>query len=523
MLILTENASTDRQGLRRPDPGGQRPAHHQRGPATQPALRGRPRRRGRARRRRRRAGRRDRLPRREAPRCSSTTRCSTPRVDQEGQRRVRPHRPGLSTAARRRHADAHAGRPRRGSAGLSAAPPTVVPCGILHTSDWHLGRSFHREGMLGAPGGVRRPPARRRRARAGRPGGRRRRRLRPGAAATSTRSRLADEAFARLAASRARVVRHQRQPRLRPAARVRLPADRRRRRPHPHRRRARSARPVLLDDDHGPVAVYGLPYLDPDAAPRAVGAARPLPRGGAHRGDARGSAPTSPRRPGDPLGRAGPRVRRRLRSPATPSATSASAASRMVPTSVFDGVDYAALGHLHGRAHAHRPRPLQRLAAGLLLLRGRATQGLLAGRPRRRRRAPRAEFVEAPVPRPLARLRGDARRRCSPTPRSPATSTSWVQATLTDDTRPAAGDGPAARAASRTPCRSPSSPTDRPSRTPRRSRAPRGRSDHDIALDFVAELRGVPATDAESALLRRRLRRLLRRPRPRRPASTGGA
>ena len=29
-----------------------------------------------------------------------------------------------------------------------------------------------------------------------------------------------------------------------------------------------------------------------------------------------------------------------------------------------------------------------------------------------------------------------------------------------------------------------------------------GRSDHDIALDFVADLRGVPASDVESALLR---------------------
>ena len=35
--------------------------------------------------------------------------------------------------------------------------------------------------------------------------------------------------------------------------------------------------------------------------------------------------------------------------------------------------------------HPHRPRPLQRLAARLLLLRGPAPQGQLAGRPRRRR------------------------------------------------------------------------------------------------------------------------------------------
>ena len=38
-----------------------------------------------------------------------------------------------------------------------------------------------------------------------------------------------------------------------------------------------------------------------------------------------------------------------------------------------------------------------------------------------------------------------------------------------------------------------------------------GRSDHDIALDFVAELRGAPASAAESALLLEAVRRLLRR------------
>ena len=31
--------------------------------------------------------------------------------------------------------------------------------------------------------------------------------------------------------------------------------------------------------------------------------------------------------------------------------------------------------------------------------------------------------------------------------------------------------------------------------------APRGRSDHQISLDFVAEMRGAPASDDESALM----------------------
>ena len=61
-------------------------------------------------------------------------------------------------------------------------------------------------------------------------------------------------------------------------------------------------------------------------------------------------------------------------------------------------------------------------------------------------------------------------------------------------------DGAAPRAASRTrSCWRSHRPT------PAGTTAPRarthGRSDHEIALDFVADLRGAPATEAESALL----------------------
>ena len=33
---------------------------------------------------------------------------------------------------------------------MSALVPTVAGVRLLHTSDWHLGRSFHREDLLGA-------------------------------------------------------------------------------------------------------------------------------------------------------------------------------------------------------------------------------------------------------------------------------------------------------------------------------------------------------------------------------------
>ena len=65
---------------------------------------------------------------------------------------------------------------------------------------------------------------------------------------------------------------HQRQPRLRPAAGLQLPADRRGRRVHLRTDAAAVGTPVLLEDEHGPVAVYGIPYLDPDAGRASPGA-----------------------------------------------------------------------------------------------------------------------------------------------------------------------------------------------------------------------------------------------------------
>ena len=41
-----------------------------------------------------------------------------------------------------------------GSRQLSVGIPRVGPVRILHTSDWHLGRSFHRVGMLDAQAAV---------------------------------------------------------------------------------------------------------------------------------------------------------------------------------------------------------------------------------------------------------------------------------------------------------------------------------------------------------------------------------
>ena len=255
---------------------------------------------------------------------------------------------------------------------------------ILHTSDWHLGRSFHREGMLGhqaayvdhllevveaervdlvvVAGDVYD-------------------RALPHVDAV----RLADETLARLAASRAQVVitsgnhdsaqRLGFSSRLIDAAGVFIRTD-----------AATVGTPVLLDDEHGPVAIYGIPYLDPDAVREPWGL-----RTRSHE-----AALTEAMR----------RVRadlaaRNARSVVLAHAFVAGAQPSdserdisvggvsLVPTTVFDGIDYAALGHLHGRHTLTESVRYSGLAPGLLLLRGRPAQGLLAGRPRSRRPHPR--------------------------------------------------------------------------------------------------------------------------------------
>lgn len=367
---------------------------------------------------------------------------------------------------------------------------------ILHTSDWHLGRSFHREGMLThqaayvdhlldvvaaeevdlvvVSGDVYD-------------------RALPQVDAV----RLADETLARLAASRARVVltsgnhdsaqRLGFSSRLIDAAGVFIRTD-----------PAGVGTPVLLEDEHGPVAVHGLPYLDPDAVREPWGL-------GVRSHEAA-------------LTEAMRRVRADLagRSTATRSVVLAHAfvagaepsdserdisvggVSR-VPTSVFDGVSYTALGHLHGphvlgEAIRYSGSPLaysfseaeQRKGSWLVDL---GSAGVTA-----------ATFVEAPVPRPLARLRGSLESLLAD-PDLDAHAGSWVQATLTDVVRPT-------QAMDRLRRRFPHTlvlgfESTAPGLGSLPAARTQGRTDHDIAHEFMTELRGAPPTADEVALLDR--------------------
>ena len=367
---------------------------------------------------------------------------------------------------------------------------------ILHTSDWHLGRSFHREGMLTHQAAhldhllevVEResvdlvvvsgdvydralPPV--------------------------DAVQLANETFTRLARSRAQVVvtsgNHDSAQRLGFGADLidtagvflRTRAD-------------GVGRPVTVTDDHGPVHVYGLPYLDPDA----MKAAWQLP--------VRSHEAT--------LAEAMRRVRADLavrggRSVVLAHAfvadvdrpPEASDSERdisvggisLASASLFDDIDYTALGHLHGR---HTLRDSVRYSGSPLAYSfSEADQvkgaWLVDLGPHRLQTC---EFVAAPVPRPLARVRGCLDDLLAD-PALTRHEGSWLQATLTDDVRPTQ---PMERLRRRFPhtlllAFEPSTPpADAAVATD-----VRGRSDHDITLDFVQAVRGTPANADEAALL----------------------
>jgi exonuclease SbcD len=381
-----------------------------------------------------------------------------------------------------------------GSLVVSAQAPTVPDVRILHTSDWHLGRSFHREGMLAnqaafvdhllevveservdlvvVAGDIYD-------------------RALPQVDAV----RLADESLVRLARSRAQVVltsgNHDSAQRLGFSARlidaagVFIRAD-----------AAGVGLPVELTDEHGPVAVYGLPYLDPVALAEPWGLAvrsHEAALAAAMTGVRHDLATHSPGTRSVVLAHA-------FVAGGTPSESerdiSVGGVSR-VALPVFDGVDYVALGHLHGaQTLTDRVRysgsPIaysfsehaQRKGSWLVDL---GPDGHV-----------HAEFVEAPVPRRLACIRGTLEDLLAD-PALAAYDACWVQATMTDALRPAQ---PMERLRARFPHalvlafepvdrEGPLVPTARPG----------VRTDHEIALDFVRDLRGTPATVEERDLL----------------------
>lgn len=275
-------------------------------------------------------------------------------------------------------------------------------------------------------------------------------------------------------------------------------------------------RPVVLPGDGHDVLVYGLPYLDPDAARHALadpGADGPLPRSHAA-----------------VLGAAMDRVRADLAARTTAAGAAGRSAPRSVvlahafvvggaaseserdirvggvdhtPAAVFDGVDYVALGHLHGPQRVgdgDGPTVLRYsgspLAYSFSEARHAKSTVLVDLGPSG---APEVRLVPAPVPRRLTDLTGplDDLLGAAGEPHLD----DWVRVTVTDAHRPAdlyrrvRARFPHALVVQHQP----------PLREagPRVAEVTAARDPLEVAAEFVQHVSGARPTEAEAAVLRR--------------------
>lgn len=368
---------------------------------------------------------------------------------------------------------------------------------LLHTSDWHLGRSFHREDLLDAQAAFIDSLVETVRAEqvdVVLVSGDVYDRALPSVDAVM----VAHDALRRLAATGARTVvtsgNHDSARRLGfgaeliDAAGVHLRTDPR-----------GIGTPVLVEDAHGPVAIYGLPYLEPALAAEPLGV------------DERSHAAV--------LDAATTRVRADLaarpagtRSVVLAHAFVAGGAAceserditvggvAAAPLATFTGFDYVALGHLHGRQtlaesvrYSGSPLPYsfseEHHTKGMWLVELDAA-GLATVEP-----------VDLAPPRPLARLRGRLDELLGQ-PRWATYEDHYLQVTLTDPVRPRE---PMERLRVRFPHTlvlgfDPEGGGEEDRRT--YTERLRGLDDLDVCCSFVEHVRHSPATADEVAVLR---------------------
>ncbi|WP_406427405.1 exonuclease SbcCD subunit D [Streptomyces sp. NBC_00147] len=371
---------------------------------------------------------------------------------------------------------------------------------LLHTSDWHLGRAFHRVNMLGAQAefiGHLIATVREQDVDAVVVSGDVYDRAVPPLAAVE----LFDDALHRLADQGIPTVmisgNHDSARRLGVGAGLIGRAG-----IHLRTDPGACATPVLIPDATGDVAFYGLPYLEPALVKDEFGVSKPGHEAVLAAAMDRVRADLAER----PAG-----TRSVVLAHAFVTGGEASDSERditvggvaAVPSGVFDGVDYVALGHLHGSQviservrYSGSPLPYSFSEADhrkSMWLVDLDAHGFAA-----------AERVGCPVPRPLARIRGDLADLLA-RPDLTAHEESWVEATLTDPVRP---DDPMARLTERFPhTLSLAFDPQRAPEDPDVSYAQRlkGRDDHQIAEDFVTHVRGAGPDERERAVLREAL------------------
>jgi exonuclease SbcD len=363
---------------------------------------------------------------------------------------------------------------------------------LLHTSDWHLGRSFHREDLLGAQArfvDFLVETVRSERVDAVLVSGDVYDRALPSVDAVA----LCNEALRRLAATRTRVVlisgNHDSARRLGfgadliDAAGIHLRTD-----------PARTGTPVELVDPDGDVVVYGIPYLEPDAVAGTLECDRR-----SHQA-VLDAAMTQVR--ADLARRPGARSVVLAHAFVTGGETSDSERDisvggvSAVSAGTFEGVDYAALGHLHGH---QAPAPQVRYSGSPIAYsfsEAAHRKGvLLVDLPARADRPPVVEQLPTPVERPLARIAGRLEDLLTGAEWADCTD-HYLQVTLTDPHRPRE---PMERLRSRFPhVLVLGFAPEGAGADGVQSYAARlnGRSDLEVASDFVAHVRG-PAEAAE--------------------------
>ncbi|WP_329370751.1 exonuclease SbcCD subunit D [Streptomyces sp. NBC_01483] len=368
---------------------------------------------------------------------------------------------------------------------------------ILHTSDWHLGRAFHRVNMLDAQAGFIGhlvATVRERDVDAVVVSGDVYDRAVPPLAAVE----LFDDALHRLADLGVPTVmisgNHDSARRLGVGAGLIGRAG-----IHLRTEPSTCGTPVILADDHGDVAFYGLPYLEPALVKAEFGVEKA--------GHEAVLAAAMDRVRADLVTR-GRGTRSVVLAHAFVTGGAASDSERditvggvaAVPAGVFDGVDYAALGHLHGSQtitervrYSGSPLPYSFSEVDhhkSMWLVDLGPEGFVG-----------AERVDCPVPRKLARVRGHLEDLLAD-PRLTRHEEAWVEATLTDPVRPA---DPMARLTERFPhTLSLVFDPERAPEDPDVSYARRlaGRSEQEIAEDFVAHVRGAGPDADERAVLR---------------------
>jgi exonuclease SbcD len=255
-------------------------------------------------------------------------------------------------------------------------------------------------------------------------------------------------------------------------------------------------RPVVLSDEHGEVALYGIPYLEPEVARQGLGIEE--------RGHS-GVLTEAMRRVRADL--AGRDARSVVLAHAFVTGGEACDSERpiavggveQVPGGTFNGVDYVALGHLHGAQRIeenlrYSGSPLaysfseagQRKSVWLVEL----DQAGLSG----------VERKMLPVPRPLAKIAGLLGDLLAD-PSHDDVRDHYLSVVLTDRVRPV-------DALRRLQERFPHAvhmewqpAGGRHGEALRYSEAVRGRTDHEVACCFLADVRGDEPNDRERAWL----------------------